>query len=269
MKRTLPFTVALLALALAAAPLAANGIPSAGDSSVGSLAFGATPLPGYAEMAALMGDSGTDANSGASVEGDGEYPADSPDGQTGATPGGGKPLNPDFLGIPVSVNAHRVTGYAAGGLLLAGGVIGTVRFLDLMDRSHARRDGGEGGDGEDDECKEIIHEEWADGQALRWTHVGLVASGEALYLFDAASGISMMRRNAKPSLASKIHRNAFFVHAGLMVADVILGILLTNALDKGEHDQVVAYGAAHAGIGVAIPLVIIGSGLAVDLMPRY
>ncbi len=268
MTMTKSLAIALLAHALVASPLAANGVPSAGDSSIHAGTPGATPLPGYAEMAARMGDPGTDANSGASVEGGEDYP----DAESGATPGGGKPLKPDFLGIPSSVNAHRITGYTAGGLLLAGGIVGAVRFLDLKERSHARREDGEdgeGGDGYDDECKAIIHEEWADGQALRWTHVGLVATGEALYLYDAATGMSMMRRNATPSRAAKIHRNAFFVHAGLMAADVILGFLLTNALDKGEHGQVVAYGAAHASIGVAIPLVIIGSGLAVDLMPRY
>jgi hypothetical protein len=258
MKSTSPFLFALsviLLTAFAGAPLAAK------SRSEG------TPLPDYQTMAVRMADE--DATSGASVSGDEEAPGDSTDATTGATPGGGKPLKPHFLGIPSSVNAHRITGYASGGLLLAGGIVGIVRFLDLKDRSHARRDNGEGGDGDSDGCAEIIHEEWADGQALRWTHVGLVASGEALYLFDAATGISMMKQNKTPSRAGRIHRNAFFAHAGLMATDVILGFLLTNALDKGEHDKVVAYGAAHAGIGIAIPLVIIGSGLAVDFMPRY
>ena len=258
MKRTPPVPFAVLAILLTilvGAPLAAKSRPEG------------TPLPDYQSMAVRMADE--DATSGASVSGDEEYPSDSTDAESGATPGGGKPLKPRFIGMPSSVNAHRIVGYTSGGLLLAGGVVGIVRFLDLKDRSHERRDNGEGGNGHSDGCANIIHEEWADGQALRWTHVGLVASGETLYLFDAATGISMMKQNKSPSRAGLIHRNAFFVHAGLMAADVILGFLQTNALDKGEHDKVVAYGAAHAGIGVAIPLVIIGSGLAVDLMPRY
>lgn len=239
MKRNPPFLFAIVFIlftALTVAPLAAKSRPEG------------TPLPIYQSMAVRMADE---------------------DATSGATSGGGKPLKPRFIGIPSSVNAHRIVGYTSGGLLLAGGVVGIVRFLDLKDRSHERRDNGEGGNGHSDGCADIIHEEWADGQALRWTHVGLVASGEALYLFDAATGISMMKQNKSPSRAGRIHRNAFFVHAGLMAADVILGFLLTNALDKGEHDKVVAYGAAHAGIGLTIPLVIIGSGLAVDLMPRY
>ena len=245
----------ILLTALAGTPLAAKTRPEG------------TPLPDYRTMAVRMADE--DATSGASVSGDEEYPSDSTDADSSATPGGGKPLKPRILGISSSVNAHRIVGYTSGGLLLAGGIVGIVRFLDLKDRSHARRDNGEGGDGYSDGCAEIIHEEWADAQALRWTHVGLVASGETLYLFDAATGISMMKQVKTPSRAGLIHRNAFFVHAGLMATDVILGFLLTNALDKGEHDKVVAYGAAHAGIGIAIPLVIIGSGLAVHLRPRY
>ena len=215
---------------------------------------GETPLPGFAAMAERMAD--TDADSGAT-------PAT--DANTGATPGGGKPPSPSLFGIPTSINAHRVAGYVSGGLLLAAGVVGLVRFTDMKDRAHARRDD----DGaEDDDCADIIREEWDQGQALRWAHIGLVVSGESLYLYDAATGISLMRKGGPISRAGRIHRNAFFAHAGLMVADVVLGFLLTTALERGDHGQVVGYGAAHAGLGLAVPIVILGSGLAVDLMPR-
>ncbi len=264
-RKPLPFAfTALIFALLALAPLSARDRSSGSPSSSGKSAatLEETALPGFAEMTVLMADEETG-------------PGDDIDAATGATASGGKKLNPNFLGIPTTVNTHRILGYTSGGLLLAGGVVGAIRFIDLMDRSHARRDAGEGGengeagDGDDENCGIIIHEEWADGQALRWTHVGLVATGETLYLFDAATGISMMKKGVKPSLAGRIHRNAFFVHAGLMATDVILGFLLTNALDKGNHGEVVAYGAAHAGIGIAIPVIILGSGLAIDLMPRY
>ena len=218
-----------------------------------------TALPGFAAMAERMAE--TDADSGAT-------PAT--DANTGATPGGGKPPAPSLFGIPTSINSHRVAGYVSGGLLLAAGVVGLVRFNDMKDRAHDRReDDGEGEeDGDDDDCAEIIREEWNQGQALRWAHIGLVVSGESLYLYDAATGISLMRKGGTVSRAGRIHRNAFFAHAGLMVADVVLGFLLTNALERGDHGQVVGYGAAHAGLGLAVPIVILGSGLAVDLMPR-
>ena len=257
--KPLPFAFTALILALVVlAPLSARNRSPASSASSGKSAstLEETALPGFAEMTALMADEETSPDYGI-------------DADSGASESSGEKLNPNFLGIPTTVNTHRILGYTAGGLLLAGGVVGTIRFLDLMDRSHARRDGVEGGDGDDENCGIIIHEEWADGQALRWTHVGLVATGETLYLFDAATGISMMKKGVQPSKAGRIHRNAFFVHAGLMAADVILGFLLTNALDKGNHGEVVTYGAAHAGIGIAIPVIILGSGLAIDLMPRY
>lgn len=233
------------------------------------------PLPAIAEE--------TDAVSGASIPEESNPDAQSPalglpaDGSTdatsGATPAGGTPLQPSILGKDVSLASHRVAGYASGGLLLAAGAIGVWRYLDLRNDGHTYRDAadavsGASLSGSDDECKEAIHNAWADNQALRWAHVGLVVSGESLYLYDAATGISLMGKNKTPSTAGKIHRFAFFAHAGLMVADIVTGILLTSALDRGNHDQVVALGGTHAGIGIAIPLVILGSGVAADVMTK-
>lgn len=188
------------------------------------------------------------------------------DAVSGATPEGEQPLKPNFLGIPVSVNAHRVTGYVAGGLLAAAGAVGIYRFLDLRNRGHELRDNEDSlSSGQNNaSCDPLITEVWKDGQAVRWTHVGLVVAGESLYLFDAVTGISMMKQSGGKSRAGIIHRDAFLIHAGLMALEVVTGILETNALEKGNHGQVVAYGAVHAGIGVAIPVVIIGSGLMID-----
>ena len=110
---------------------------------------------------------------------------------------------------------------------------------------------------------------WPFTTGLVGANANLANSNRELdYRVDAATGISLMKKGGTPSRAGRIHRDAFFVHAGLMAADVVLGFLLTNALSRGSHGEVVGYGAAHAGIGLAIPVVILGSGLAVDLMPR-
>ncbi len=207
----------------------------------------------------------TDAVTGATVDTSGEA---NPDAVSGATAQGGRALSPNFLGLDVSVNAHKATGYAAGGLFLAAGVVGGIRFFDLMNRSHEYRTDGEG---EDDEftaaCRGVIRTEWADGQTLRWMHVGLIGAGESLYLFDAVTGMSMIKKGTPPTRAGRIHRTAFFVHAGLMVAEMVLGFLTTDALQRGDHEMIIKLGAAHTGIGVAIPAVILGSGLAIDLYP--
>jgi hypothetical protein len=215
-----------------------------------------TPLPTYEAMGARVRQP---------AEGDADNDVDA---VSGATTQGGEKIQPSFFGISVPLEIHRTAGYVSGGLLAAAGGVGAYRFLTLKERSHAYRD-SHGGSGREDSCSDVISDEWSRDQAIRWTHVGLVASGEALYLFDAATGISLMKygeptRNG----AAAIHRTAFFAHAALMAADVVTGILLTNALANGEHDAVVGYGAAHAGIGIAIPVVIIGSGLAVDMLPK-
>jgi hypothetical protein len=59
---------------------------------------------------------------------------------------------------------------------------------------------------------------------------------------------------------AKIHRYAFFLHAGLMVTEGILGFLSTDALGRGDHETFTGLLAVHAGIGIAIPLTILGAG---------
>ncbi|MCX7023737.1 MAG: hypothetical protein NT080_03860 [Spirochaetes bacterium] len=191
-------------------------------------------------------------------------PEPAPDAVTGATERGGRVLQPKFFGMDVPVNVHRFSGYASGGLFAAAGIVGVVRYFDLKDRGHKFRTEDEF---EDDECGGIIQNVWADGQWLRWTHVGLIVSGESLYLFDGITGLSLIPPDGSGTRAGLIHRTAFFVHAGLMAAEVVLGFLETDALSRGDHEMINAYGAAHAVIGVAIPVVIIGSGLTIDLFP--
>jgi hypothetical protein len=185
------------------------------------------------------------------------------DAVSGATPGGGFIIEPSFFGLPVPTNVHKATGYAAGGLFAAAGLVGLARFLDLEARSHQYRTGEEFTAA----CPSIIAGQWASGQQLRWVHVSLLSAGEALYLFDAATGISLIPPDGGGAPVGKLHRAAFFAHAGLMLAEIILGFMETDALSRGDHGRLVGYGALHAGIGVAIPALILGSGALVDFYP--
>lgn len=118
-------------------------------------------------------------------------------------------------------------------------------------------------------CSTEISRLWgtSPAQALRWTHIGLLVTGEGLYLSNAITGIGMMGKS-KPGLTrGKIHRYAFFVHAGLMIAEVALGFATSQALSQGDHEAVADLGRAHAVIGFAIPAVILGSGAAVEWLP--
>jgi len=76
------------------------------------------------------------------------------------------------------------------------------------------------------------------------------------------TGVSMFTK-AQPGKLTKqdIHRYAFFTHATLMAAEVVLGFFTSDALSKGNHDLMIGLGAAHAAIGLAIPAVMLTAGL--------
>jgi hypothetical protein len=187
---------------------------------------------------------------------------------SGATPpadagtGPGKNLpSASFLLFPSKAAFHEATGFASTALFLAAGVIGVVRYLDMKDAAHPNGSEGdtEGGGEEDYGAMRTI---WASNQTLRWWHVGLVAAGETLYLGDAITGISMLTKQTPGKIGKKdIHRYAFFTHATLMAAQIVLGFLETDALSRGAHDESIFYTGAHAVIGVVIPGIMLYAGL--------
>jgi hypothetical protein len=177
------------------------------------------------------------------------------------------PFNPPrFLGKSVPVASHAITGFCSGALFTAAGIVGAIRFLDMESAAHVFRDGaGVENEGDiDGECAAVIRNTWSNGQWLRWLHVGLLSSGEAFYLYDALTGMSMMKPGASPLSPGRLHRAAFFVHAGLMAAEIVLGFLTTDALSRGDHELMIGLDAAHTVIGIAIPALIIGSGIAIE-----
>lgn len=191
------------------------------------------------------------------------------DAVSGATAEAKAPERP-FLGFKDKVSFHKFAGWSSGGLLLAAGVVGAVRILGLMDSGHAYRDAnGIDEDSISPLCAAEIAGLWSEpgGQSLRWVHVGLLAAGESLYLADAVTGIGFMAP-LKPGLSrSRLHRYAFFAHAALMASEAVTGLLLSDALSRGDHEAVRALGYAHAGLGIAVPLLILGSGAAMELLP--
>ncbi len=175
-----------------------------------------------------------------------------------------------FLGFKNKVDYHRAAGWTSSGLLLAAGVVGAVRAYDLMSTAHEFRDAnGITEDTMSPVCNDMIQDLWSGNQALRWTHVSLLAAGETLYLGNAITGMSMARK-AKPGEISKsdIHRYAFFTHAALMASEIVMGLFTTDALKRGDHETVSSLGIAHAAVGLAIPLVMIGAGIVIELPAR-
>jgi hypothetical protein len=171
------------------------------------------------------------------------------------------PPSSRFLFFPSKVVFHEVTGFTSAVLFTAAGVLGVIHYLDMKNTIHPNgvtEGEGTGGEGDFGQMSQI----WNSQQALRWWHVGFLIGGETLYLGDALTGISMMTSRSPGKLKkSDIHRFAFFTHASLMAAQVVLGFLETDALANGRHDAAIYYTGAHALIGVAIPAVMIYAGL--------
>lgn len=176
-----------------------------------------------------------------------------------------------FLFFPSKVAFHEVTGFTSTALFLAAGIIGGIHVIDMMSEGHAYRDSINWDDNTGSQAvrsAEII-KAWGDDSALRWWHVGLLISAETLYLGDTLTGISMFTDSTPGKLTKHdIHRYAFFTHGALMVAQVVLGFLTTDAISRGDHDVMIGLAVAHGAIGIAIPLVMLGAGLENMLLPE-
>jgi mono/diheme cytochrome c family protein len=160
---------------------------------------------------------------------------------------------------------HQVSGFTSASLFLAAGAVGAVQFGTLMSESHAYRDAnGIDEDQISSVCADYIIGRWKDPyhQTLRWTHVSLLSAGEALYLYNAVTGIGMITKN-RGFTPQALHRYAFFTHGTLMLAELILGAFTTEALSSGNHWAIVGIGISHIALGFTIPAVMISSGIAV------
>jgi len=167
-----------------------------------------------------------------------------------------------FLDFPGKLSYHMVAGWTSTGLLLAAGGLGVARALDLMNRGHEVRDSLGIDEENDPAIASALSSVWENGQALRWLHIGFLAAGETLYLGNAVTGLSMKLPKGERTLASNIHLISFFTHAALMASEVIIGVMTTDALRRGDHEAHLGLVTAHAVIGVTIPIVMAGAGWA-------
>jgi hypothetical protein len=187
-------------------------------------------------------------------------PADATAAATGETGTGSAPSAKKPSAYARKVRFHEISGFTSGGLLLASGIVGVVHLADMMSVAHAYRD-KHNMEEVAPECSVKIHEAWDGDQTLRWVHVGLFSSGELLYLTDAITGLTMLTPDLPGLTKQDIHRYAFFTHAALMAAEIVLGFFTTDALKRGDHNTMLALGITHTAIGLAIPTVIIGAGI--------
>ncbi len=178
-----------------------------------------------------------------------------------------------FLGFKNKEDFHRFSGWASGGILLAAGIVGAVHAYDMFSVAHAWRDAHYPNMDNFDPaiCPAEVAAVYDDPtqQALGWTHVGLVAAGETFYIANAITGTSFMGKLGPGWTKAKVHRYAFFTHATLMVAQIVMGFYLTDALNRGDHETFSNLMIAHAGVGLAIPIVILGAGAIMDSKVKF
>jgi hypothetical protein len=202
---------------------------------------------------------------------DGSAAADATTGATEAAGDAAGAAPSTFLGFKSKTAFHKATGYTSSALFLGAGIVGAVQWGTLIQESHQYRD--KNGIGEDDIstlCAAYIAGLRDDPlhSALRWTHVGLMVAGEALYLADAITGLSMLTKDRPGLTPQDIHRYAFFTHGALMISELVLGIASSAFLDLGEHESIVGVGIAHTAIGVAIPVVMLSAGIYINTVFR-
>ena len=143
---------------------------------------------------------------------------------------------PNFLGAEVPLDSHRVSGYIIATLFTSAAVIGWIHYSDLVNGV-------------------------TPDATLKYVHVGLVGAGEVFYLYNVITGTSMIPKTGRDSTIGTLHRAAFFVHVVLMAAQIAMGIVESNAVDRGDSVTIQNLGLAHAIVGTAIPTIILTSGI--------
>ena len=196
------------------------------------------PLLAQDSGAATTGDTGAPAAPAT------DAPAPAADSPMMELPGADKPATdtpavvyqPKFFGADVTLDSHRASGYIIGGLYAGAAVVGFLRYNDLTAGA-------------------------ATATYLKYIHIGLFGTGELFYIYNAITGISMIPKDGKDTKIGELHRTVFFVHAGLLAAQLAMGVCMGLAVERGDTELVKNLGLAHAIVGVAFPVIELTSGI--------
>lgn len=159
--------------------------------------------------------------------------------------------------------------------MLAVDCVGLYHFLEMVNRGHEIRDRI----GFTEESADLIpqtngiKEVWSQSasQNERTIHGVLVAASMVAYTATATIELTLPRMSTSTSPLSNthLHKYAFWLHAGLMAANVLLGFAESNALSAGNHDLVQGLGIAHLVVGFSVPVVMVGAGMLYKLPNDY
>lgn len=170
---------------------------------------------------------------------------------------------------------HKAFAFTTAGLVLAVDGMGLYHFLSMQQRGHEIRDSlGYTEDNVDKDVQsEMLQQVWneSESQSERVIHTALVALAMVSYTTTATIELSTLRSSTSTARMSstKLHRALFFLHAGLMAANVALGLLESHALSDGNHAMVRGVGTVHLAVGFAVPVVMLGAGLVFKLPLEY
>jgi hypothetical protein len=170
-----------------------------------------------------------------------------------------------------AIKIHKALAFTTGGLLLASGAVGAWHFWDMYQKGHFYRDSlGYN----EDLTNPAVQTEWtrktwleSHSQTMRVIHGALIASSVITYTATATIELAMPRmiKNDAPFSSVNVHRYLFYLHAGMMAANCILGFTESKALSDGNHELVQGLGIAHMVIGFSAPVVMMISGITYKL----
>jgi hypothetical protein len=171
------------------------------------------------------------------------------------------------------VDMHKRFAFLSAGFLLLGDALGTYQFFHLRSLGHdycrSHSNGAESDSIDPAVFRAGIAQAWGDPQSqlFRVLHGGSITMGTICYTATATMELTMPRisKDKRPLSAVNVHHGLFYLHAGLMVANIGLGFLESYALSRGNHDLVIGAGTAHMVIGFALPVVMTASGLVYKL----
>ncbi len=174
-----------------------------------------------------------------------------------------------------AIKVHKACAFTTAGLVLAVDGMGLYHFLRMKSRGHEIRDSLGYTEANYDPAvqAEQLQRVWreSESQTERVIHGGLVALAMVSYTTTATIELTMPRTRVSTTPVSKtrLHKYLFWVHAGLMAANVGLGFLESYSLSTGDHAAVQAAGIAHLVVGFSVPVVMVASGLVYKLPLEY
>ncbi len=169
-----------------------------------------------------------------------------------------------------AMKVHKTLAFTTGGLLLAADGMGLYHLLSMKKQGHDYRE--QVGMNLENQTNGMQDTWQSDkSQSERVIHAGLVTMGTITYTATAAIELALpnISTSTKKTSNTALHRKAFYVHAGLMASNIVLGLLTSYGLSEGKHEMVQVTGIAHLVVGFAAPVSMMAAGMIFKIPNEY